>query len=54
MEQQRLDYLRLIRTVSALDAVLANDRDRARRRMLNFMHIVIVMRAIERDEYMLL
>ena len=54
MEQQRLDYLRFNRTVSALDAVLANDGDRAGRRMLNFMHIVIVMRAVQRDEYMLL
>ena len=44
----------LIRTVSALDAVLANDGDRAGRRMLNFMHMIIVMRAIERDKCILL
>jgi len=40
MEQQRLTICSLIRTISALDAVLANDGDRAGRRLLNFIHVV--------------
>jgi len=40
MEKQRLNYLRFNQTVSAADAVLANDEDHAGCRLLNFMHIV--------------
>jgi len=39
----------IIRTVSALDAVLANNGDDAGRRLLNF-----VMKATEHDEYYIL
>ena len=40
MEQQRLLICGLITTVSAADDVLANDGDRAGRRLHNFMLIV--------------
>ena len=40
MEQQRLLICGLITTVSAADAVLANDGDRAGRRLHNFMLII--------------
>ena len=50
MGQQRLLICGLIRTVSAADAVLANNEDRAGCRLHNFMFIVCDER-IKHDQY---